>query len=383
LILKNIKEVEMAELQDMWNYLVPYSLLTLKAFLILVIGWIIAVISRNLIVSLLRKIKFFKEQEGVCESTGNLVYYFILLITSVAVLEVFGLKYVTQPLIDLLNKIAVYIPNVIGASIILVVGVLFARVAKEFTKSLLEAFQVENLSRKYQLGNLKDLGANIVYFVILLFVIVASLNALQLEAITEPAVSMLNSILLAIPKIIAASIVFLITYYIGKVIADMVIKIIDDLNIKGFINEIGLSHDKLEFEKLVRYLILSFVVLIGLSQAFSYLDARALYDITYTFIHIAFKLLVASIIVLTGVYFGNLFEKRVENKNLGKILKVSFIVASLILSLPYIGISSEIVEVMVLSISLGVGLAFALAFGLGGKEVASEMLKNLLNRKKD
>ena len=357
--------------------LMPYVVMALKAVTIFVVGWIVSKISRAAVTGICRKFEVLEKQKELPESAGNLVYYFILLVTIVAVLEALGLKYVTQPFVDLLNKIATYIPNIIGAGVIFIVGFFFARVAKEFTRSLLETFQVESLGKKYGIENLGNTGANVIYFVVLLFVIVASLNALQIKVITEPAINMINSILIAIPKVVAAGIVFGSIYFIGKIAAELMTKVVSELNVEKLAKEVGISSEKLKFEELTKYLVLSFAVLLGFAQAFNYLEAKALYEITYQFIHIAFKLVVASFIVFAGTYFGNLIEKRVEKQNLGKVAKAAFIAASVFLSLPYIGISPKIIEIIVLSISLGVGVAFALAFGMGGREVASEILRKI------
>ena len=87
-------------------------------------------------------------------------------------------------------------------------------------------------------------------------------------------------------------------------------------------------------------------------------------------------------ILFAGAYLGGLFEKRVESETIGKTVKFAFVVAAIFIALPYVGVSPEVVEIVVFSICLGVGLAFALAFGLGGKEIAAELLRKLLNSDK-
>jgi len=359
----------------------PYLITILKAVVIAVVGYIVAVIGKKIILKATSGIDFFKEQKGLPESSANMVYYLILLITVVAVLEALGLKYVTQPILDLLNKVASYIPNIVGAVVILVVGIFFAKIAKEFTNSLVETFRIEELGKKYGIEDLGGALGNFVYLFILLFVVIAALNALQIQSITEPAVSMLSAILTAIPKIAAAVLVFGIIFYVGKVIGEITANIVDEINLDEIAKEIGISSDKFKFKDLIRYLILTFAVLLGLSQAFHYLNAQVLYQLTENFTVIAFKLTVAAIIVFVGTYLGNQFEKRVSNETLGKTLKWAFITASVIIALPYVGVSPQIIEVVVLSLSLGVGLAFALAFGLGGKEIAARILEKWVDKK--
>ena len=365
------------------NTLIPYGIAVVKAVVVAFIGWIIAVVGRKITVSILNQFESLKKQKELVKSAGNLVYYLILLITVVAVLEALGLKYVTQPFLDLLNKIAGYIPNIIGATIILIVGVFLARIAKEFTNALVETVRLEEFAKKYGIEDLGGALGNLVYVFVLLFVVISALNALQIESITKPATAMLSSILNAIPKIAAAIIIFGIAFYIGKVLADIAANIVDELNIDEIAKEIGISSEKRKFADLVRYLVIAFAVLIGLTQAFNYLNAEALYRITYSFTLISFKLVVAIAILFAGLYFGNLIEKRVENEKLGKVLKFAFAVAAVFIALPYVGISPEIIEIVVLSISLGFGIAFAIAFGIGGKEVAAELLRKLVQDKEE
>jgi small-conductance mechanosensitive channel len=362
--------------------LLPYAVTAAKAVIIFVIGWVFAAVAKSITMKICNSVEAIRKHEGLPKSTSNLVYYFILLVTVVAVLEVLGLKYVTQPFLDLLNKVAAYVPNIIGAVIILFVGVFFAKVAKEFVNSLLETFQIEELGKKYGIEDLGGAIGNLVYLFILLFVVIAALNALQIQAITAPAVAMLSAILEAIPRIVAALLVFGIIFYVGRVVADVASKVVDELNIDEIAKDVGISSEKLKFSELVRYLVLAFAVLLGLSQAFHYLEAQALYEITYKFTVVAFKLVVASVIVFVGAYFGTLIEKRVESESLGKAIKVAFVVAAFFIALPYVGVSPAVVEIVVFSICLGVGLAFALAFGLGGKEVAAQILKEFYEKNK-
>ncbi len=363
--------------------LTQYAITAAKAVIIAVVGWISAVIGQKAVEKLTGSIEALKRHKGLPQSAGRLTYYFIVLVTTVAVLEIIGLKYVTEPFIDLLNKVAGYLPNLIGAIVILVVGTFFAKVAREFVDSLLETFRIEELGKKYGIENLGGAIGNVVYLLIILFVAIAALNALQIKAITEPAISMLTMILNAIPRIVAAVVVFGIIFFVGKVVAGITAKIVNELNIDELAKEIGISSDKLKFEELVRYLILAFTVLLGLSQAFHYLEAEALYQLTYQFTVITFKLVVAAAIIFAGTYLGNLFERRTENEAIGKGVKYAFIIASIFIALPHVGVSPQIIEIVVFSVSLGVGLAFALAFGLGGKEAAAEFLKKLLSTSKE
>jgi len=371
------------EVYGIWKEVIPYAIVAVKAVVIAVIGWVIAALAGAGVRAIFERFEVLKKQKDLPKSAGDLVYYLILLVTAVAVLEVLGLKYVTQPFLDLLNKVGAYLPNLIGAVVIMVAGGFFAKIAKEFVHSLLDTFQIKEIGEKYGIEDLSGAVANFVYLMILLFVAIAALNALQIEAISKPAIAMIGSILNAVPRIIAAIIIFAIIYYVGRFVADVASKIVNELNFDEIAKVVGISSDKLKFDELVRYVIVAFAVLIGLSQAFHYIEAQALYSITYKFTVIAFKLVVASAIVFAGAYFGSIFESRVENREIGKLIKAAFIVAAIFIALPYVGVSGRVIEIVVFSISIGLGLAFALAFGLGGKDVAAEVLKKLFLRERE
>ena len=362
---------------------IPTLIIILKAIAIALIGFGLASILRAAATKGLSKIKQLKDEKEFIQSLGNLVYYFVLLITVVAVLETIGLKYITKPFIDLLNEVMSYIPNIIGAGIILFIGILLAKIAKDFTKSLLITFKIDDFAKKYNIENLSGLVSNFVYLFLVLFVIMASLNALNITVISKPATDMISSILLAIPKIVAAAIVFGIIFFVGKLVAEIVAKILDDLNVDELAKEIGISSDRFKFQSLVKSVIITFATLIGLSQAFDYIEAESLYELTQSFIQIFFKVLVASAIIFAALYIGKQIEEKVQNKSIGRIVRIGLILMATLLVLPFVGIAPEIITTLVLALSLGVGMAFALAFGLGGKDVAHKILEDMFVKKKE
>ena len=105
------------------------------AIIIFVVGWIIARLVRLAVEKLLKLVRFDKatEKTGVreflkkgdivkapSEIIGSLVYWFIMILVIIASLDALGLPIVS----DLLNSIFLYMPNVVAAIIVLVLGFL-------------------------------------------------------------------------------------------------------------------------------------------------------------------------------------------------------------------------------------------------------------------
>lgn len=116
------------------------------AVIIFVIGLIIAKLIKKAVVKLLRIIRFDSatEKTGVkgflekgnilktpSEILGILIYWFIMILVLVASLDALGLPIVS----DILNDIFLYIPNVVAAIIVLILGTMFANLLSAIVRT--------------------------------------------------------------------------------------------------------------------------------------------------------------------------------------------------------------------------------------------------------
>jgi hypothetical protein len=138
------------------------------AIIIFVAGWIIARLIRLAVERLLKLIRFDKatEKAGVqeflkkgdivkapSEIIGVLVYWFIMILVIIASLDALGLPIVS----DLFNSIFLYIPNVVAAIIVLILGFLVG--------NLLSAV-VRTAASNAGLKNADGLGAIALYAIV-------------------------------------------------------------------------------------------------------------------------------------------------------------------------------------------------------------------------
>lgn len=106
---------------------------------ILVVGWIVAAALKNVVVKLLKMIQFdtASEKSGLSdvlrkggikntlsELIGGLIYWIVMLLVFMAALNALGMTVVAS----LLDKVILYIPNVIAAIFIITLGIFFASV---------------------------------------------------------------------------------------------------------------------------------------------------------------------------------------------------------------------------------------------------------------
>jgi hypothetical protein len=173
----------------------------LLVIIILIIGWIISKIIKNLVVKVLKAVKLDELSERIeldnllakggiqyslSELIGVVCYWLAILITFVIAINAIGLTVAA----DLLNKVVLYIPNIIAAVFTLILGM--------FLASLLKSV-IQTTANNAGIAQSNLLG-KVVEAIVVIFAIAIALEQLNIGAkIIELAVSiLLGSIGLAV-----------------------------------------------------------------------------------------------------------------------------------------------------------------------------------------
>ena len=128
-----------------------------------------------------------------------------------------------------LNEIAVTLPQIIGAFLILLIGWILARLIKKFSIKGLKLVRFNYLTEKsgiegfLEKGGVKvssvDIIGTLIYWIIMLVVILATLNSIKLTA----ASTLFNQIMLYIPNIIVAIFILVIGIYFARLVSQVII----------------------------------------------------------------------------------------------------------------------------------------------------------------
>jgi hypothetical protein len=135
---------------------------------------------------------------------------------------------IRESVTDFARGIGEFLPNILAAIIILLVGWLVAKVLKAGVLRLLRVVKFPALTEKGGIdgflatGGVKqsatDVVATLVYWLVMLVVLVMAVNALELEVASQ----LLNQIMLYIPNIIVAVIVIAVGLYAATFVAALV-----------------------------------------------------------------------------------------------------------------------------------------------------------------
>jgi hypothetical protein len=220
----------------------------------------------------------------------------------------------------------------------------------------------------------------------------AALQALDLVSVTQPLSNMLNQILTALPSAFGAILILAIAYVLGRIVAELVTNLLAAAGFDSILVWLGLGKEPAEGERkpsqVVGYLVLVAIMLFALIEASRILNFALMADLIYEFIIFAGRVLVGLVILATGIYLANLAYDTVmasntsQAKMLAQAARISVLIFSGAMALRHMGLANEIIN-LAFGLLLGaIAVAVALAFGLGGREIAAREIDKWLKSMK-
>jgi len=379
-----------------------YAPRLLGAGLLWLLAWIVASALRFLVSRLLRAAKLderlghqagLEEEERIplTQTLTNAVYWLVFLLFLPGVLNALALQGLLEPIQGMISKILGFLPNIFAAGVILVIGWLIARVVQRIVSNLLAAAGADRLSEQMGLApvlgkqQLSGLLGLVVYILILVPVLIGALNTLALDAITQPAANMLSAILTALPAIFAAALLAIIAYMAGRTVARVITNLLTAAGFNAIPARLGLAKEQAEGERtpseIVGYLVLVAIMLFASIEALRLLNFVLLADLVAQFTVFAGQMILGLIIFSIGLYLANLAAKAVQDSGIAQatvlalIARVSILVLAGAMALRQMGLANDIIN-LAFGLLLGaIAVAVALAFGLGGREIAARELE--------
>jgi small-conductance mechanosensitive channel len=188
-----------------------------------------------------------QNQLSLSETIGNALYWLIFLLFLLPILDTLGLQQALRPVQNLIEEIISILPNILAAVLIAAAGWLLATIVRRIVTNLLASTGVDQLGNRFGLRrttatsqSLSGILGTIVYVLILIPVAIAALNALRIDAISVPAIAMLNQILTALPAIFTAVLILFAAYFLGRFVADLVSNILTSLGFNNIFSHLGL-----------------------------------------------------------------------------------------------------------------------------------------------
>ncbi len=408
----------------------------LGAAFLLGIAWVVATIVKTVVtrglgaLNLEQRLGLDTDSSAdfsLTDTLGNALYWFIFLLFLPAVLNTLQLGGTLQPVQGMLNEVLAMLPNILGAVIIGAVFWFIATIVKRIVANLLAATGVDNIGRKFGFSgtagrqSLSSVIGTIVFVLILIPGIISALEQLQIRAISAPATEMLNQVLDLLPKVLAAGLVLAFFYVGGKFVSEFVTNILTSIGFNNLLQWLGISAvpvagatpsgaepseeptepgvgteqpTMIQTEpmvgsktpsEIVGWLTLVAIMLVATLTAVDILGIPALEDVFRVVLAIAAQVLIGLIVFAIGLYLANLAFNLIlstgtsQSRLLAQAARIAIITLVGAMALNRMGIAPNIVNLAFGLILGGIAVAIALAFGLGGREVAKEELRSWVN----
>lgn len=222
-----------------------------------------------------------------------------------------------------------------------------------------------------------------VYFIILIPIIISGLNILGLESIAMPATSMLQRIFEFIPSILSAFIIVAFAYFIGKIVGELITGILTKIGFNRVLGLIGIKNEKINLSELVGKLVMVAIVLFSALEAADVLGFSKVSGLVELFVLLAGNIIIGLIIIGLGFYVANLISGIIENsesKNsstLALIAKIAILMLAISMGLAQMGLASNIIAYAFIFFVGAIAIAFAVAFGIGGRDLAARKLDEI------
>ena len=377
--------------------LFEYAPRMLGGLVLALVGWLVASVVRAVSQKLLdrtqldEKLSEHADMAPIGQSLSGALFWLVILLFVPAILGALQLEGLLGPLRAMVTKTLDMLPNAVAALIIGGVGWILATVLRNLTTHLSHTAGVDKLGNRAGLADTVRLSRVIgllVFVAVFLPSLIAALDALKVEAISRPATDMLHTMLQAVPNLIAAALILVVTWLVASFASQLLTTLLATLGFDTLPARIQMAHafERTSASAVVGRVALFFAMLFATVEAAAQLGFAQVSDIVNSFIRFGGDILLGSAILVIGFWLANVAYEAIDRasgagtKGLARIGRYAILALVIAMGLRAMGIADDIVN-LAFGLTLGaVAVAVALSFGLGGREAAGKLMDHWLAR---
>lgn len=382
-------------LQALVDQVFAYAPKVAAAGLLLLVAWVLATLLRALVTRALAattlddRVSTAAGMAPISENLGRVVYWLVILLFLPGILGALEVRGLLDPVQSMVDQALAILPNVFAALAIGVIGWFVARVLRDLVQNLLAAAGADRLGENAGLRGtttLSGLVGLVVYIFVFVPAIVASLNALKIEAISRPATEMLGAFMAALPNVFGAAVILGVAWFVSSFIAGLVTGLLGGAGFDRLPERVGLGAltGQSTPSEFAGKLVVFFVMLFATVEAANRLGFGEMAGLVSAMIAFGGQVLLGVAIIAIGVWISRVAHEAIKRvgstpavANLARFAILGIVLA---MGLRAMGLADDIVN-LAFGLTLGaVAVAVALSFGLGGREAAGRQMEHWLAR---
>ncbi len=382
-------------------------------------------------------------ESKLAATLGDVAYWVVIAIIAIPVLEALKIGVLAGPLSAVFAAVALYLPRVAAAALLLAFGYVAGRLLRGITTALAARIGVDRLvsrvgGRRVLRGQTVSgiLGSIVMAFVILHFAI-SAVGRLGIPEISAPLGLFLAMIYGYLPKVFVGGLILAIGIVVARLAGNLASRLLAAMGFNTLMSHIGLykivtpaaqaqeseakammtarmqgeraetdfGEDRLFTQPTgggvttartpadIGGLVISLVVgLIFLRQTLGVMHLRSFEVMLDSFIGYLPNVFVAMVILAVAFWAGSWAHKRVNEmtgastdrlmRSMGSVAHGAIVVFGVMAAAQQLGVASSLIGTAFALVLGAVCLALALAFGLGSREVAGDIVRREYERRR-
>lgn len=222
-----------------------------------------------------------------------------------------------------------------------------------------------------------------------------AINALQ-ESVSLTLANLLTSVLVFVPRFIAALLIFGIGITLARWIRKLIVSSLEKLRLSAEVEKTPIqaflknADVTMRIEVILGGIVYWLLILIVLQTSISVLGLTAVSTLLERVLLYVPNIISAVIILVFGVLLAGLVETLVKgaikavdvrsSRMLGTVTSYLVMVVAIMAAISELGIAQQFITTLFMGVVSALAIAFGLAFGLGSKDTVSKMMEEWYSR---
>ena len=327
------------------------------------------------------------------EAAGRVVFWLLMLVGVAGAFDALEIGPIADPLRGAIDHIVSKLPRIGVAVALVAIGYFGGRIVRAVVRNVLQGLGFDGLVARLKIDRLTGTTSpsEVVGTAGMVFVIVqatiAALNEVGLATLAGPLTDMMAQFWNLLPPLAVSVVIVVVAVFVGQLLRRVAAAALRNLGLDRFMERLGFKKlserpDRLgEYSELIAFAVQIAVVLLGVAQALDNLSLDTWSAYVNAFLaYVVKNVFVATLVVAVGFAIGNYVRDLIRARDeaadwMADFARYAVLVFAFTMAVRQLDVAEDFVLLTFGLLFGALCLGAALAFGLGGREVAGDIVR--------